>query len=359
MSKSQFVVGLDLGTTKTVCLVGEVVDAEAGSSLQVVGLGSVPSTGLRRGMIVDQDATIESIVRAVEEAELMAGVKVSTVYTGIAGGLIRPRISDGIGTVQEGQQVEGNLQGVVASAENMTQCAAKAGLEVAEFCLEPIASAEAVLRRQECQAGVILVDMGGGTTDIAIFKDGSLVHAGVLPMGGHQITNDIALGLRITQFEAERLKMRHGCALRSLVSSDEMFEVVGVGGKARKMISRRELSEMIEPRVEEIFGLIQKEVIKSGFKGLLSAGVVVTGGATLLEGVPELAGWVFEGPARRGLPQGIGGLKDVVNSPRYATVVGLLKYGARNTSKTRSPVREKNIYDKVRGSMRTWIKDLF
>ncbi len=359
MSNSKYVVGLDLGTTKTCCLVGELVDSASELSLQVIGMGAVSASGLRRGTIIDSDATVESIIKAVEEAELMAGVKISTVYTGIAGGLIRPRIADGMGAVQEGREVEGNLQGVLSSAEIMTRCAARAGLDIAEFCLEPIASGEAVLTREERDLGVILVDVGGGTSDIAIFKGGSIVHAGVLPMGGHQITNDIALGLRIPQLEAEKLKIRHGCALRSLVEPDEMIEVTSAGGKNTRVLSREVLAEMIEPRVEEIFTLIQREVVKSGFQGLLSAGVVVTGGATLLSGVPELAEWIFEVPARRGLPQGIGGLKEVVNSPKYATVVGLLKYGAKYTSRTRSPVREKNIYDKVRGSMRTWIKDLF
>jgi cell division protein FtsA len=359
MSKNNFVVGLDLGTTKTCCLVGELVKTEIGSSLQVVGMGVVPSVGLRRGAIVDSDSTTKAMLEAVEEAELMAGVKVSTVFTGIAGGLVRPRISEGLGVLKGGPGAEGDVRGVVSSAEAIIQCAGKAGLDVAEFCLESIASGEAVLSQSEKELGVVLVDVGGGTTDIAIFKSGVLVHAGVLPMGGHQITNDVALGLRITQGDAEKLKIRRGCALRSLVKPEETIEVPGVGGKNTRILSRLMLAEMIEPRVEEIFTLIQGEIIKSGFQGLLSAGVVVTGGATLLEGVLELAEWIFEVPARRGLPQGIGGLREVVNSPRYATVVGLLKYGAKSTSKTRSPVRERNIYDQVRGSMRTWIKDLF
>ncbi len=359
MPKNNFVVGLDLGTTKTCCLVGKFEDDDSGGSLQIIGMGSAPSAGLRRGVIVDSDATVDSLIRAVEEAELMAGVKVSTVYTGMAGGLVQPRISEGFGIDQGGLEVEGNLQGMVSSAETIIQCTTRAGLEVAEFCLEPIASGESVLSSQEKQVGALLVDLGGGTSDIAIFKDGVIVHAGVLPLGGHQITNDIALGLRLTQVEAERLKVRRGCALRALVKADETIEVTGVSGKGPRVLSRQVLAEMIEPRVDEIFTLIQREVIKSGFQGLLSAGVVITGGATLLEGMPELAEWVFEIPARRGFPQGVGGLRNVVNSPRYATVVGLLKYGARNSSRTRSPVRERNIYDKVRGSMRTWIKDLF
>jgi cell division protein FtsA len=251
------------------------------------------------------------------------------------------------------------VTGAVSSAQNLIKCANKAGLNVSEIILQPIASSEAVLEQDERELGVILVDIGGGTSDIAIFKDGSIVHTGVIALGGNHITNDIAVGLRTPQHEAEKLKIQYGCAMPSLLNPDEMIEVPGVGGRRPREVARKLLAEIIGPRVEEVFAMIQREVMKSGYLDLLSAGVVVTGGSSLLEGLPEVAEQIFEMPVKRGVPQGIGGLRDVVNSPKYATGVGLLKYGARNRVKSKFPIREKNIYDKVRGSMRSWIKDLF
>jgi len=411
MSKKDFVVGLDIGTTKICCIVGELVDGVPHPGIDIVGIGTAPSSGLRKGVVINIDATVESITKAVEEAELMAGVEISTVYTGIAGGHIKSFNSTGIVAVKDKEITENDVQrvidaakavaipldretihiipqeymindqdgirdpigmsgvrleakvhivtGAVSSAQNIIKCANKAGLNVAEICLEPIASSEAVLCQDEKELGVLLVDIGGGTSDIAIFKDGAIVHTGVLAIGGNHITNDVAVGLRTPQNEAEKIKIRHGCAMTSLVKVDETIEVAGVGGRRARILSRRLLAEIIEPRVEEIFSLIQREIMKSGYQELLSAGVVITGGATLLEGMPELAEFIFELPVKRGLPQNIGGLKDVVNSPKFATAVGLLKYGAKNIAKTRFPIREKNIYDKVRGSMRAWIRDLF
>lgn len=413
MSKKDFVVGLDIGTTKICCIVGEIVENSslAGPSIDIIGIGSAPSNGLRKGVVINIDATVENISKAVEEAELMAGVEISTVYTGIAGGHIKSFNSSGIVAVKDreineqdvarvidaakavaipldrevihiipqeyqidkqegirdpigmtGIRLEAKVHivtGAVSSAQNLIKCANRAGLNVAEICLEPIASAEAVLCEDEKDLGVVLVDIGGGTSDIAIFKEGAIVHTSVLALGGNHITNDVALGLRTPQPEAERIKVAHGCALSSLVMADDMIEVPGVGGRKSRMVSRKLLAEIIEPRVEEMFSLIHREVMKSGYQDLLSGGVVITGGATLLEGMPEIAEMVFEMPVKRGVPQGIGGLRDVVNSPKYATAVGLLKYGSRNRQKSKFTIREKNIYDKVRGSMRTWIKDLF
>ncbi len=411
MSKKDFVVGLDIGTTKICCIVGELVESNLSTEIDIVGIGTAPSTGLRKGVVINIETTVESIMKAVEEAELMAGTDISTVYTGIAGGHIKSFNSTGIVAVKDREITEQDVQrvidaakavaipldretihiipqkymindqdgirdpigmsgirleakvhivtGAVSSAQNIIKCANKAGLNVAEICLEPIASSEAVLCQDEKELGVVLVDIGGGTSDIAIFKEGAIVHTGVLAIGGNHITNDIAVGLRTPQNEAEKIKIRHGCVLRSLVKSDETIEVAGVGGRKARVLSRKLLAEIIEPRVEEIFVLIQREIMKSGYQDLLSAGVVITGGATLLEGMPELAEWVFEMPVKRGLPHSIGGLRDVVNSPKFATGVGLLKYGARNMVKARFPIREKNIYDKVRGSMRIWLKDLF
>ena len=411
MSKKDYVVGLDIGTTKICCIVGEVSEPGPNPIIDIIGIGTAPSTGLRKGCVINIETTVESITKAVEEAELMAGIEISTVYTGIAGGHIKSFNSTGIVAIKDKEINDHDVQrvidaakavaipldrevihiipqeymidsqdgirdpigmsgvrleckvhivtGAVSSAQNIIKCANKAGLNVAEICLEPIASSEAVLAQDEKELGVVLVDIGGGTSDIAIFKDGAIVYTGVLAVGGNHITNDIAVGLRTPQYEAEKIKIQHGCALSSLVKPDEMIEVAGVGGRKSRILSRRLLAEIIEPRVEEIFSLIHREVMKSGYQDVLSGGIVITGGSTLLEGMPELAEFIFEMPVKRGIPQGIGGLRDVVNSPKYATGVGLLKYGARNAQKSRFPIREKNIYDKVRGSMRSWIKDLF
>lgn len=411
MSKKDFVVGLDIGTTKICCIVGEIAEAGPSPQIDIVGIGTAPSTGLRKGVVINIDSTVESITKAVEEAELMAGVEISTVYTGIAGGHIKSFNSTGIVAVKDNEISEQDVQrvidaakavaipldrevihiipqeyiidgqdgirepigmsgvrleakvhivtGAVSSAQNIIKCANKAGLNVSEICLEPIASSEAVLTQDEKELGVVLIDIGGGTSDIAIFKDGALVHTGVLALGGNHLTNDIAMGLRTPQHEAERIKIQHGSAMASLVKPDETIEVNGVGGRKSRVMARRLLAEIIEPRVEEMFSLIHNEVMKSGFGDQLGAGVVITGGTVLLEGMPELAEFVFELPVKRGMPHNIGGLRDIVCSPKFATGVGLLKYGARNKVRNRFPIREKNIYDKVRGSMRGWIKDLF
>ncbi len=411
MSKKDFVVGLDIGTTKICCIVGEVHERGPNPVVDIIGIGTAPSVGLRKGVVINIDATVESITKAVEEAELMAGIEISSVFTGIAGGHIKSFNSSGVVAVKDKEINESDVQrcidaakavaipldrevihimpqefiidgqdgirdpigmngmrlesrvhivtGAVSSAQNIIKCANKAGLNVTEICLEPIASAAAVLSEDEKDLGVVLVDIGGGTSDIAIFRDGAIVHTSVLAIGGNHITNDIAVGLRCPQNEAEKLKIAHGCGLASLVRPDETIEVAGVGGRKPRMVPRRLLAEIIEPRVEEIFSLIQREVNQSGHGELLSGGIVITGGSSLLEGMPEMAEFIFEMPVKRGIPQGIGGLRDVVNSPKFATGVGLLKFGARTGSKARFQIRDKNIYDKVRGSMRTWIQDLF
>jgi cell division protein FtsA len=406
-----FVIGLDIGTTKICCIVGEIVESGPRPVIDIVGIGTAPSNGLRKGVVINIDSTVESISRAVREAELMAGVGISSVFTGIAGGHIKSFNSTGIVAVKDKEITQHDVQrvldaakavaipmdrevihiipqeyliddqdgirdpigmsgvrlevkvhmvtGAVSAAQNIIKCANRSGLEVSEICLQPIASAEAVLSADEKELGVVIVDIGGGTSDVAIFREGAVVHTGVLALGGNHITSDIAVGLRTPQSEAERLKIEHGCALASLVKSDETVEVPGVGGRKARILSRRLLAEIIEPRIEEILQLVHTEVARSGYQNLLSGGVVLTGGTALLEGLPELAEFIFEMPVKRGIPQGVGGLNDVVNSPRFATGVGLLKYGARHSAKGRFAVRGENIYDKVRGSMRSWIKDLF
>ncbi len=417
MSKKDFVVGLDIGTTKICCIVGEIAEAGAQPRIDIIGIGTTPSCGLRKGVVINIDSTVESIIKAVEEAELMAGVEITTVFTGIAGGHIKSFNSTGVVAIKDkeisnhdvqrvidaakavaipmdrevihiipqeylidhqdgirdpigmsGVRLEAKVHivtGAVSSAQNIIKCVNKAGLNVSEICLEPLASSEAVLSEDEKELGAVLVDIGGGTSDIAIFKEGSVVYTGVLAIGGNHLTNDIAVGLRTPQHEAEKIKIQFGSAIAAQVKPDETIEVPGVGGRKPRIVSRRLLAEIIEPRVEEIFSLIQREIMKAGFQDLLSGGIVITGGSALLEGIPEFAELILEMPVKRGIPQNIGGLRDVVNSPKFATGVGLLKFGAQNGQssqgykKRKFPIRDKNIYDKVRGSMRTWIKDLF
>lgn len=415
MSKKDVVVGLDIGTTKICCIIAEIADDRSfypsSTHIDIVGIGTAPSKGLRRGVVVNIDDTVESIGKAVEEAELMAGVEVSTVHVGIAGGHIKSFNSTGVVAVKDKEIIPQDVQrvldaakavaipmdrevihtipqeyivddqdgirdpigmngvrlevkvhivtGAVSSAQNLVKCANRAGLNVSEICLEPLASSDAVLTNDEKELGVMLIDIGGGTSDFAIYREGSIVHTGVLALGGNHITNDIALGLRTPQHEAEKLKIQYGCAMSSLVKPDETIDVPGVGGRKPRILSRRHLAEIIEPRVEEIFMLIQREVMKAGLQDLLSGGIVITGGSTLLPGMPELAEFIFEMPVKRGIPLEVGGLKDVVQSPKFATGVGLVLNGAKNVVKAKFPIREKNIYDKIRVSMSTWIKDLF
>lgn len=411
MSKKDFVVGLDIGTTKVCCIVGEIVDAGPSPIIDIVGIGTAPSVGLRKGVVVNIDATVDAISKAVEEAELMAGVQISTVYAGIAGGHIQSFNSTGIVAIKDKEIRESDVRRVLDAAkavpisgdreiihvipqeyivddqdgirdpigmsgvrleakvhivsgaspavQNVVKCANKAGLNVAELCLEPIASSEAVLIDDEKELGVLLIDIGGGTTDLAVYREGALVYTGVLAVGGNHITNDIAVGLRTPQQEAERIKLAYGSAMAALVKPDETIEVPGVGGRKSRVVSRRLLTEIIEPRLEEIFVLIQRELMKVGLHHSLSGGVVISGGTAELPGLVEMAEQVLEVPAKKGHPLGVGGLRDVVHAPRYATGVGLLKFGARGLMKGRFQARENSVVNRVRGSMSSWIKDLF
>ncbi|MFO0606007.1 MAG: cell division protein FtsA [Polyangiales bacterium] len=375
------IVGLDIGTTKTLAVVGEVgVDG-----VDVTGVGEARSKGLRKGVVVNIESTVSSIKEAVERAGNMAGVEIATVYAGIAGSHVRGVNSHGIVSIanhevtaddvervldqarrismpmdrqvihvlpqdyvvdqQDGVREPVGMSGVrlearvhlvtaaVASVQNVTKCAERCGLHVAELVLEPLASAEAVLTEDEREIGVAMVDIGGGTTDIVIYVDGALVHTAVIPLGGINLTNDIATGLRTPVGEAERIKLRHGCALGSMVDPSDTIEVPGVGGRGARTIPRQYLASIAEPRMEEIFRLVGRVVHESGYAELLGAGVVLAGGATLLEGTPELAEQVLGMPIRRGAPMGVGGMVEMVRSPAYATAVGLLKYGATRPAK--------------------------
>ncbi|MBI5166327.1 MAG: cell division protein FtsA [candidate division NC10 bacterium] len=405
------VVGLDIGTTKICAIIAEGRD---GGPPDVIGLGTSPSRGLRKGVVVNIDVTVESIKRAIEEAELMAGVEVDSVFVGIAGGHIKGFNSRGViaisgknkevtqadidrvidaakavalpvdrevihvlpqefiiddqGGIKEplgmsGVRLEAEVHivtGAVTSAQNLIKCVNRAGLEVQDIVLQQLASSEATLTPDERELGVVLVDIGGGTTDIAVFVEGSIWHTAVLSLGGDHLTNDIAIGLRTPTAEAEEIKKKFGCALASLVKSDETIEVPSVGGRKPRVLSRQMLCEIIQPRMEEIFSLVDREVKRAGYDEAVAAGVVVTGGASIMEGVPELAEQIFDLPARRGDPTGVGGLVDVISSPIYATGVGLILYGAEHRREHRfGKASDRRIFEKVIKRMKEWFGDFF
>lgn len=405
--KDNLVVGLDIGTTKVCAIVGEVTH----DGIDIIGIGSHPSKGLRKGVVVNIEATVESIKKAIEEAELMAGCDITSVYAGIAGGHIKGINSHGIVAVKNKEVSENDISRVidaaqavaipmdrevihvipqefivddqdgikeplgmsgvrleakvhiisaaVTSAQNIVKCANRCGLNVNDIVLEPLASAEAVLSSDEKELGVVMVDIGGGTTDIVVFSEGSIVYTSVLTLGGNHITNDIAVGLRTPVGEAEKIKQKYGCALASLIQKNETIEVPSVGGRKPRVLSRQILSEIIEPRVEEIFSLVRQEMVKSGFEEMIASGVVLTGGATLLSGMPELAEQVFDFPVRRGIPKGMGGLVDVVKSPMYSTGVGLVMCGSKSLQDARFKVRDDGVYQKVKERMKNWIVEIF
>ncbi|MDX1385939.1 MAG: cell division protein FtsA, partial [bacterium] len=349
--------------------------------------------------------------RAISEAELVAGCDITSVYAGIAGGHIKGINSHGIVAVKDKEVCENDvvrvidaaqavaipldrevihvipqeyviddqdgikeplgMSGVrleskvhivtaaVTSAQNIVKCANRCGLNVSDIILQPLASGEAVLTPDEKELGVCLVDIGGGTTDMVVFSEGAIVHTSVLTLGGNHITNDVAVGLRTPAAEAERIKQKYGCSLSAMVGRDETIEVPSVGGRKPRILSRQILAEIIEPRVEEIFSLVRQELIKSGYEESIASGVVITGGSTILEGMPELAEQVFNMPVRRGIPRAIGGLVDVVKSPMYATGVGLVIAGSKSGEGHRFKVREENIYRKVKGRMKEWFGEIF
>jgi cell division protein FtsA len=404
--KENVIVGLDIGTTKTCAIVGEV----KGQGLDIIGVGSHPSEGLRKGVVVNIESTVESIKRAVEEAEHISGCEIRSVYVGIAGGHIRGQNSLGIVAVK-GREVDDDdveraidaakaiaipldrqilhtlaqyyvvdeqdgirdpigmsgvrleakvhiVTGAVTSVQNVVKSVNRVGLDINDIVLEQIACSEAVLSNDEKDLGVALIDIGGGTTDIAIFSEGSIKHTAVLQVGGNYVTTDIATGLRTPIAEAEKIKIRYGCSYMPLIAKDEAIEVPSVGGREPREISRQILGRIIEPRMEEILEMAYKEITKSGCEDILAAGVVLTGGASILEGVPELAEQIFNMPVRRGYPIGIGGLTDVVNSPLYATAVGLVVYGSKNVARERIRA-EGNFIIRMFKRLKRWILDFF
>jgi cell division protein FtsA len=405
------IAGLDVGTTKICVIVGEVSDEHR---IDIIGIGSAPSRGLRKGVVVNIEGTVKSIEKAVKEAELMAGVELNTVYVGIAGSHIKGINSRGVVAVSKNKEVSKydidraieaaravaipvdrevlhilpqeyiiddqdgiieplGMSGVrlevevhiitaaVTSAQNLVKSVNRAGLEIEDIVLEQFASSKAALTAQEREIGAILIDIGGGTTDVIVFVNGKVRHTSVLGLGGNHVTNDIAVGLRTPTGEAERIKCRYGCAFSELVDEDETIEVPSVGGRKPRILSRQVLSEIIEPRMEEIFTLVKNDLKQVGYdENLLAAGVVVTGGASIMKGVPELAERIFDLPVRRGMPTNIGGLVDVVNSPIYSTGVGLVQYGMEfdSTGKFRKS-REEHLFPKILARMKQWFKEFF
>lgn len=405
--KDEQVVGLDIGTTKICAIVGEISD----EGIDIIGIGSHPSKGLRKGVVVNIESTVSSIRKSIEEAELMAGCEITSVYAGIAGGHIKGLNSHGIVAIKSKEVMQTDVErvidaaqavsipldrevihvipqqfivddqdgvrdpvgmsgvrleakvhivtGAVTSAQNIIKCCNRAGLNVNDIILQQLAAGEAALSTDERELGVVIVDIGGGTSDIAVYSGGSVVHTAVLTLGGNHLTNDIAVGLRTPAHEAERIKLKYGCATAGLVHKDETIEVPSVGGRNARVLSRQILAEIIEPRMEEIFTLIQQEITRSGCEDMVAAGVVLTGGTSIMEGVPELAEQIFNLPVRRGMPKGIGGLVDVVRSPMYATGVGLVLVGSTSAENKRFKVKDRNVYAKVKGRMKEWLGEMF
>ncbi len=369
-------VGLDIGTSKVVAIVGE---RHMDGSIEVVGIGSSPSRGLKRGVVVDIESTVQSIKRAIEEAELMAGCEIQSVFVGIAGSHIRSINSNGIVAIKDGEVsrqdvdkvldaakavaipndqkvlhvlpqeyvIDGQdgirhpigmsgvrlearvhlITGSESAAQNISKCVVRCGLSIDQMIVEQLASSIAVLTEDEKDLGVCMVDIGAGTTDIAVFTQGAIRHVSAIPIAGDQVTNDIAVSMRTPTQYAEEIKLKYACALRQLASPDETISVPSVGERQPRRLARQTLAEVVEPRYEELFSLVQADLQRSGYIDMIAAGIVLTGGASRMEGAVELAEEVFHVPVRLGISVGVTGLKEVVNNPVHATGVGLLQYG--------------------------------
>jgi cell division protein FtsA len=406
----KMIVGLDIGTSKVVAIVGEIGQEGA---IEVVGIGSHPSKGMKKGVVVNIESTVQSIQRAVEEAELMAGCQIHSVYVGIAGSHIRSLNSHGIVAIKDkevyGQDLERvidaaqavaipadqkvlhilpqeyvidsqegikeplGMSGVrleakvhlvtcaVNAAQNIEKCIRRCGLDVEEIILEQLASSYSVLTDDERELGVCLVDIGGGTTDIAIFTEGSIRHTGVIPIAGDQVTNDIAMALRTPTQHAEEIKIKYACALTQLAGADETIKVPSVGDRPPRDLSRQSLAEVVEPRYDELFTLVQAELRRSGYEDMVPAGIVLTGGTSKMEGVIELAEEIFHMPVRVGYPQAVRGLNDIVRNPVYSTSVGLLQYGMDHQDEGGAAVTAKSAgpSEGVVSRVKNWIQSNF
>ena len=405
--EKNLIVGLDIGTSKVVAIVGELSELD---ELQVIGIGTHPSRGLKKGVVVNIESTVQSIQRAVEEAELMAGCEIHSVHAGIAGSHVRSLNSHGIVAIRDKEVTAGDVERVIdaakavaipadqqtlhvlpqefiidhqegikepigmsgvrleakvhmvtgaeSAAQNIIKCVQRCGLSVEDVVLEQLASSYAVLTDDEKELGVCLVDIGGGTTDIAVFAGGAIQHTAVIPIAGDQVTNDIAVSMRTPKQYAEDIKIRYACALSQLANADETIEVPSVGDRPPRRLARQTLAEIVEPRYEELFSLIREELRRSGFEELIAAGVVITGGTSKMEGAVELAEEVFHMPVRLGVPQHVEGLADVVRNPIHATGVGLLLYGRENSALQKgggSGVGLRDVWER----MKAWFKGNF
>ena len=407
--RERYLVGLDVGTSRVTAVVGESMDD---GTLDVVGIGTSESRGIKRGVVVNVDAAVDSIKKAIEEAELMAGVEIDSVHLALSGPHIKGFNSrgviavagknreitrddvrraidaakavalptgreilhvlpqdfvvdeqDGIGAPvgMTGARLEVNVHivtGAVSSTQNLIACVNRAGVTVADTAIEQLAASEAVLTQDEKELGVALVDIGGGTADLAIFERGSLWHTGVVAVGGEHFTNDIAVGLRTPIPDAEKVKRKSGCALSSMVDEDDTIEVASVGGRKPRLMARRILSEILQPRAEEIFHLVWDEIRRAGYEKALNSGIVLTGGGSILEGMPEIAEQIFDLPIRRGAPMDVGGLTDHVSSPTFATPVGLVLYAHRNREPEPARVGA-GAFGRMAGRLRGIFKEFF
>ena len=406
--KHSIIVGLDIGTSKVCSAVGEMTE----HGVEIIGIGSHGSLGMRKGVVIHIDNTVASIKKAVEEAALMAGCEINTVFTGIAGSHIKAFNSHGVVPVKtrevsqrdldrvldaakavaiptdqeivhvlpqdyiiddqdgikdplgmSGVRLEARVHvvtGATTAMQNVIKCCNRSGLHVADLALMPVACADAVLTEDEKDLGVALADMGSGTTDITIFHDGTVKHTAVLPIGGNHVTNDIAAGLRTPFADAERIKLRYGCAMASMVAEQVRLEVPSSAGKPQRSVSRQILCEIIEPRMDEVFQLIRREIVKSGYEDYLGSGVVMTGGSMLLPGAIEAAELAIGCPVRLGTPRHVGGLVDVIANPVYSSAIGLVLYGIKRQERSFFRVREDaTILSKVKHRMSDWLSDFF
>jgi cell division protein FtsA len=402
------IVGLDIGTSKIVTIVAELLPE---GTLKVIGLGQHPSRGLKKGVVINIDSTMQAIQRSIEEAELMADCKIKTVFTGIAGnhikslnshGMVKIKdaevsqmdvdrvvetaravslpadqqilhiltqefIIDGQDDVREplgmsGMKLEVKVHivtGAVAAAQNIVKCIKRCGLEVSDLILQPLASSIAVLTEDEKELGVCLVDIGGGTTDIAVFKNGSIRHTAVIAVAGDQITNDIAVAFRTPTQSAEDIKIKYGCALRQLADAREVVEVPGVDGREARQLSIQTLAEVIEPRVVELYELVLQELRRSGMEEMIASGIVITGGSAMMRGMIELGEEIFHMPVRMGMPRYVGGLSEVVSNPRYATGVGLILMGKQQLERHLTGQMESSSVGRIFDKMKSWFQGNF
>lgn len=406
--EQNLIVGLDIGTSKIVAIVAEL---QPDGSLKVVGLGQHPSRGLKKGVVVNIDSTVQAIQRALEEAELMADCKISSVFTGIAGSHIKSLNSHGMVKIKDAEVMQMDVDrvvetaraialptdqqilhiltqefiidgqedvrepigmsgmklevkvhivtGAVSAAQNIVKCVKRCGLEVTDLVLQPLASSVAVLTEDEKELGVCLVDIGGGTTDIAVFKQGAIRHTAVIPIAGDQITNDVAVAFRTPTQAAEDIKVKHGCALRQLADPKEIVEVPGVDGREPRELSVQTLAEVVEPRVVELYEFVLGELRRSGMEEMIASGIVITGGSSMMKGMVELGEEIFHMPVRQGLPRYVGGLSEVVGNPRYATGVGLVLMGKQQVERQIQGHLESNSLERLWEKMKSWFQGNF